>query len=139
MPAPHTGRCVCGAVAYRLNEEPLTLYACHCTDCQKRSGSAFGLSMWVRRAALEVIRGEAAQRASTTPDGRASNTRICAQCVARLWTEPPRQPELAVLRPGTLDDTAWLVPVAHLWTRSAQPWFAFPEGAALSRFRRFAK
>jgi hypothetical protein len=47
MAAPYTGGCVCGATCYRLTAEPLTLYACHCTDCQKRSGSAFGLSMWV--------------------------------------------------------------------------------------------
>jgi hypothetical protein len=33
-----------------------------------------------------------------------------------------------VVRPGTLDDTSWLRPQAHLWTRSAQPWVAIPEG-----------
>ena len=33
-----------------------------------------------------------------------------------------------MIRAGTLDDTSWLRPHAHLWTRSAQPWFAFPEG-----------
>jgi len=87
MAPPYTGGCVCGATRYRLTAEPLTLYACHCTDCQKRSGSAFGLSMWVHRGALELT-----------------------------------------LRPGTLDDTSWLVPVAHIWTRSALPWFRFPEG-----------
>jgi hypothetical protein len=32
------------------------------------------------------------------------------------------------MRPGILDDTSWLRPVAHIWTRSAQPWFVFPEG-----------
>ena len=36
MPLPYTGRCICDAIHYRLTEEPLTLYACHCTDCQKR-------------------------------------------------------------------------------------------------------
>jgi len=93
MAPPYTGRCFCEAVQYRITEEPLTFYACHCTDCQKRSGSAFGLS---------------------------SNT--------RLWSEPENRPQLAVVRPGTLDNTSWLRPVAHVWTKSAQPWFEFPEG-----------
>ena len=88
MAPPYTGRCFCEAVQYCITEEPLTFYACHCTDCQKRSG---------------------------------------IQCNTRLWSELEKNPKLAVVRPGTLDDTSWLRPVAHLWTRSAQPWFEFPE------------
>jgi len=126
--APYSGRCLCGATRYRIGEAPLIVYACHCTDCQKRSGSAFGLSMWVRRAALELTQGEATLNVSATEDGRARHTRVCAKCLTRLWSEPQTRPEIAVVRPGTLDDTSWLRPQAHIWTRSAQPWFAFPEG-----------
>jgi hypothetical protein len=64
MAPPYTGRCFCEAVRYRITEEPLTFYACHCTDCLKRSGSAFGLSLWVNRAAIEVTHGDA-----TLPSG----------------------------------------------------------------------
>lgn len=128
MPPPYTGRCLCGATRYRITEEPLAVYACHCTDCQKRSGSAFGLSMWIHRAAIEVTQGEAALHTSSTREGRIRNGRICAQCSIRLWSELQERPNLAVARPGTLDDTSWLRPAAHLWTRSAQPWFAFPKG-----------
>ena len=130
MTTPYTGRCLCGDTQYRLTEEPLTVYACHCTDCQKRSGSAFGLSMWVHRAAIEVTKGEAALHVSTGADGRIRHGRICAQCGVRLWSELSKHPDLAVMRPGTLDNTSWVRPIAHLWTRSAQPWFAFPEGVA---------
>jgi hypothetical protein len=44
----------------------------------------------------------------------------------RLWHEPERNPAGAVVKPGTLDDTTWLRPVGHIWTKSAQPWFAIP-------------
>jgi hypothetical protein len=57
--------------------------------------------------------------------GRA--TRACAR-LTRLWSEPPRAPDVAVVRAGTLDDTSWLRPSAHIWTRSAQPWVQIPEG-----------
>lgn len=46
-----------------------------------------------------------------------------------LWSETPTYPEFLLLRPGSLDDTSWLQPVAHVWTRSAQPWFRFAPGA----------
>lgn len=127
-PPPYAGRCFCGAVQYRINEEPLTVYACHCTDCQKRSGSAFGLSMWVNRAAIEVTQGEAVLQIASGHDDRLRHARLCLQCHTRLWSAPEDRPELAVVRPGTLDDTSWLEPVAHLWTRSAQPWVKIPEG-----------
>jgi hypothetical protein len=129
MKPPYSGQCLCGHTEYRVTEAPLTVYACHCTDCQKRSGSAFGLSMWVRRSALEVTNGEAALLSTKTPDGRLRNYRICSRCATRLWGEPQNR-DIAVVRAGTLNDTSWLRPVAHLWTRSAQPWFVFPEGAA---------
>jgi hypothetical protein len=128
MPAPFTGRCLCEAVHFRVTEEPLTIYACHCTDCQKRSGSAFGLSMWVNRSAIEVTKGEPATHTSTSAQGKVRIGKICGQCGTRMWSEPPKHPDLAVMRPGILDDTTWVRPVAHIWTRSAQPWFVFPEG-----------
>jgi len=127
---PFSGGCVCGAARYRVTAEPLTLYACHCTDCQKRSGSAFGLSMWVPRSAIELLQGELMRLELRLAGGRASSARLCARCGARLWTEPARRPEIAVLRPGTLDDRSWLEPVAHIWTRSAQPWIRIPQGVA---------
>ena len=127
---PYTGRCFCEATRFRISAEPLTLYACHCTDCQKRSGSAFGLSLWVPRAAIEVTSGEPALQVLKGADGRSRPGRSCAQCGARLWSEPEKRPTLAIVRAGTLDDTAWLRPVAHVWTRSAQPWFAIPQSVA---------
>lgn len=129
MGQPYDGGCVCGAVRYRLCAEPLTLYACHCTDCQTHSGASFALSMFVPRDALVVTRGEAARYDIVVPNGPRRCGRFCAACATRLWGEPTRFEALAVLRPGTLDDTSWFAPVAHIWTRSAQPWFPFPEGA----------
>lgn len=127
---PYTGRCFCEATRFRVNAEPLTLYACHCTDCQKRTGSAFALSLWVPRAAVEATMGEPVARDLKGPDGKSRPGRHCPHCNARLWSEPEKRPSVAIVRAGMLDDTSWLRPVAHLWTRSAQPWFAFPEGVA---------
>jgi len=119
---------MCGAVRYRLTEEPLTLYACHCTDCQRHTGTSFALSMIVRREALQLVHGEPRAYAVAVP-GPPRRGKFCGECATRLWGEPARFPHIVVLRPGTLDDTTWLDPVAHIWMRSAQPWVSVPTGA----------
>jgi hypothetical protein len=124
---PCEGGCACGSVRYRLLEMPLELHACHCTDCQRLTGSAFVMSMAVGRSALELLRGEPAMLAFETPEGLAKRNTCCPRCGSRLWGEPQRYPDLLILRPGTLDDPSWAEPTAHIWTRSAQPWVAIPK------------
>jgi hypothetical protein len=126
MGAPYAGGCLCAAVRYRVDAEPLTLYACHCMDCQRRTGSGFAMSLVVRREALVVETGTPAPYAATLADGRTKRGRMCAACGTRLWGEPEGDARIVVVQPGTLDDTSWLHPVAHIWARSAQPWIVFP-------------
>jgi hypothetical protein len=83
--------------------------------------------MWVNRDAIEITRGEAALHVSTT-GGKVRKRRICAACLTNLFSEPREGSKAAVMRPGVLEDTKWLDPVAHIWTRSAQPWVRLPEG-----------
>jgi hypothetical protein len=128
MKPPYSGGCLCGAVRYRIVAEPETLYVCHCTDCQRRGGTAFALSLVVRREALEAT-GETNLVAVTLADGRIKQSSFCVNCATRLWGESARNPAYVIVQPGTLDDTSWLQPVAHIWTRSAQPWLQFPAGA----------
>ena len=49
MPTPYTGGCQCGAVRYVLTAEPIRIGACHCKECQRQSGSAFGMFMPVKK------------------------------------------------------------------------------------------
>ena len=130
MAFPQHGGCLCGDVRYALSEDPVTLYACHCTDCQSETGSAFALSMIVRAEALETTRGEPAEFGVELDDGRVKRGLHCPRCTAPLWgvNEPMG---LANLQPGSLDDTGWLQPVGHIWTRSAQPWVVLPEDGLL--------
>lgn len=127
MQFPMPGGCLCGDVRYELLEDPVTLYACHCTDCQTQSGASFALSMVVRAEGVRLLRGEPAAYDVTLEDGRRKRGRLCARCGTRLLAISSAS-GLTVLEPGTLDDTSWLRPVGHIWTRSAQPWLQLPEG-----------
>jgi hypothetical protein len=122
------GGCLCGGVRYRFTGEPLAYYACHCTDCQRQTGSAFGLSMIVHREAVEVLRGEPRLFEVSMPDGRTKRGRCCPECPVRLWGEPVKLPQLLILRPGTFDDPGVHEPFGDIWTQSARPWVGFTRG-----------
>jgi hypothetical protein len=129
MKLPLTGRCQCGDVRYAIAAEPVTVYACHCRDCQRQTGAAFALSMVVPRAAIRVTQGAAREwrrPGDVTASGTPTLCRFCGICGARLYHLPERNPQVAVVKPGTLDDTSWLAAVGHIWTESAQRWVEIP-------------
>jgi hypothetical protein len=130
MPAPYDGGCICGAIRYRAGEEPLTYHVCHCTDCQRHTGTAFAESLVVRRRSFEVLRGSPRTYTVAIPNGHTRRGSFCGECSTRLWGDPIKLPDVVILRPGTLDDRQGLRPVAHIWTRSAQPWVAIPADVA---------
>ena len=130
MSAPYLGNCLCGQIKFQLSSEPLTLYACHCTDCQRRSGGALLLSMWVHRESLDVLEGSPLLVSSIANDRRERKNKVCSACMVRLWSEPVNRPKHAILRPSTLQRARDFAPIAHQFVRSALPWFVFPKGVA---------
>jgi hypothetical protein len=119
---PMTGGCPCGAIRYQIASFPLLLYTCNCTNCQRASGSAFALNMPVRAKDFHILQGEPKGWRHTSPTGVAVISWFCGDCGGRLYGDRAGRAEIVNLRAGTLDDRTWLVPVAHMFMRSAQPW-----------------
>lgn len=128
MDLPQTGGCQCGAVRYELSAEPLTLYVCHCRECQRQSAAAFGMSLRVPADGFRITRGEPKAWHRPADSGNTVACYFCPDCGTRLYHGAPHRPETVNVRPGSLDDTGWLAPVGHVWARRAQPWVAVPEG-----------
>ncbi|MBP0022104.1 MAG: GFA family protein [Cyanobacteria bacterium SBLK] len=128
MSISYTGGCQCGQIRYEIRAIPLTLYACHCTECQKQSSSAFGMSMPVPRDAVIILKGKPKQWKRISHSGREVNCFFCGECGTRLFHNPERNPKISNIKPGTLDDTSWLKPVGHTWTKSAQKWVILNDG-----------
>ena len=118
----YPGGCQCGQIRYEVRSQPLTIYACHCTECQRQSGSAFGMSMPVLRSSLVILKGEPKTWSRETASGRQVTCHFCSACGTRLFHQPSRNPAIINLKPGTLDDTSWLQAIGNLWTQRAQPW-----------------
>ena len=131
MAIQREGGCQCGRVRYRLEGEPVGLAVCHCTECQRQSGSAFAMSMIVPRPALVILSGKPQRWSRTTERGNVLDGDFCPTCGTRLAHYPHINERVAILKPGTLDETRWLVPVGHIWTRSAQPWVHIPQDSVI--------
>jgi hypothetical protein len=116
------GQCQCGDVQYVVQGRPLTLFACHCKDCQRQSSSAFGMAFWIADAVLELPHGRLQKWVRTMPSGRQMECSFCPVCGTRLFHRILGQDAILSIKPGTLNDARGLTPVAHIWTASAQSW-----------------
>jgi hypothetical protein len=116
------GKCQCGELAYRVTGMPITLFACHCTECQRQSSSAFGMALWVKDAKVDLLSGELKHWIRSLPSGRSMECSFCPNCGTRLFHKVIGQSDIISIKPGTLDDTRWLKPAGHIWTKSMQPW-----------------
>ena len=119
---PLTGGCICGSVRYEIASFPLLLYTCNCTNCQKQSGSAFGMTMPVTAKDFRIVHGAPKAWRRPSPQGVQVTSWFCGDCGNRIYGERAGRSERLNVRAGTLDDTTWLKPVAHFFTRSAQRW-----------------
>ena len=127
MTTTRDGGCQCGRIRYRVEGEPLSLAVCHCRECQKQTGSAFGMSLAIRREAFRLTSGELATFSVVCDSGRVKRCTFCGHCGTRIHHSTS---DAAVsLKAGTLDDTSWLHPRAHYWTKRKQPWVVIPDGS----------
>ena len=127
MTAPYTGRCQCGSVRYVVTTEPIRVLACHCKECQRQSGSAFGMSLPVKKDSLAVT-GPTKQFSRIAESGNEVTGVFCPECGVRIYHVLKSAPDVVSIKPGTLDETHWLQPELFIWVKSAQGWVPVPTG-----------
>jgi hypothetical protein len=109
-------------VRYRVTAPPLSVYNCHCLDCRRSSGGTHTMSMPVRRETVELLEGELTAFDKAADSGRVVRMLGCGRCGTKVWNEPLSFAAILVVKPGTLDDMDWAVPVGNIWTASKAPW-----------------
>jgi hypothetical protein len=124
-----TGGCSCRAIRYELTADPLIVHACHCLDCQRRTGGPHVINLWIETA--HVVRTGAEPRVFSTigDSGKAHDAYFCPDCGTDLWSRYHSVPgDCRFVRAGTLDDPAQVAPDIHIFTRSKLPWVRLPDG-----------
>ena len=132
------GGCTCGAVRYRLKARPLFVHCCHCSWCQRESGSAFAVNAFIEASQVELLKGRLTQTTLPSASGKGQIFRRCADCGVTVWSNYPQAgPRIHFIRAGTLDDPSRAPPDIHIYTSTKQPWVVIPDGVpAVSKFYR---
>ena len=122
------GGCLCGAVRYQSEAEPVLTAVCHCRECQKQTSSAFSVLVVLPKDSLRTEgRALASVRTVGEDTGLTTTRRFCPECGSAIVSAVGATPELEWLKAGTLDDTSWLRPQMHIWVSSAQPWVSLDD------------
>lgn len=124
------GGCACGHVRYRLTGAPMIVHACHCTWCQRETGTVHALNAVYE--ADRVVHIAAEPEIVDTPSASGKGQRIarCPKCKVAVWSNYPGAGPLArFVRVGTLDEPGRMPPDIHIFTSTKQPWVTLPPGA----------
>src|SRR3954469_1514157 len=117
------GGCHCGFITYEADADPEKVSICHCTDCQRLSGSAFRSSIPATDQNFRILSGQVTEYVKTAESGNKRVQGFCAKCGSSIYaTAPGGGPKVYNLRVGTAHQRDQLVPKRQIWARSKQRW-----------------
>ena len=113
---------MCGAIRYTLSVPVTELRACHCTTCQKGSGTQGSVNAVVPASAFKLTKGKLKRYESLADSGRTLYRDFCGDCGSPIYSQRATALDTLVVRAGSLDDAGDMKITANIWTRSAHPW-----------------
>ena len=125
MTEPLTGRCLCGGVRFELTEPPLFASYCHCTRCQRRTGTAASAQARAAPGSVRITAGEELIRC-WEPEGGSPKC-FCSNCGGALWSKNEQTGEIAGVRMGTFDEDPGVRPSYRIYTDYAAHWEPLPD------------
>jgi hypothetical protein len=118
-----TGHCLCGAVTYTIDAEPIGTGQCHCKDCQRASGTGH-MSLARFRQQDVKLHGATVSYASKADSGNVNTRHFCPVCGSRLFGENSAHPGILNISVGCLDDNEWFSPQRVVYAKDRPSWDA---------------
>jgi hypothetical protein len=115
MTVVFTGRCLCGSVSFESTSEPNFQANCHCDDCRRVGGGAYGSNVFVPAEAL-TITGETSSYQHQSDRGTEMTKRFCPNCGSPLFSLNSGAPERIGIRVGVIEDASWFKPKANVYS-----------------------
>src|ERR1044072_105129 len=125
-----TGHCNCGGVRFEITEPLGRASYCHCTRCQRRTGTAASAQARVEPGSLRIVQGEELVGSWKPPDGFAKE--FCTACGSSLWSRSP-EGEISGVRLGVIDGEPGVRPAPRPFLGYAAAWEPIPDDG-LERF-----
>lgn len=114
------GSCGCGAVRFEITEPLVGAAYCHCTRCQKRTGTATQASALLAPGSLTIAAGEERLRDWSPPGGLAKT--FCGDCGSHLFARDPDSGEILIVRMAAIDGDPVVRPASHQFVAYAAVW-----------------
>lgn len=132
------GSCLCGAVRFEITAPPEAAGYCHCTRCQKRTGTGSSVSAWLKPETFRWLSGEELVKGWRHADGGGEKF-FCSNCGGHLTSLNPDQPEMMSVRMAAFDSDPGIRPNYRQFLAYAASWEPIPDDG-LPRFQesRFA-
>lgn len=125
------GGCTCAGVRYRLTARPLFVHCCHCTWCQRETGSAFAINAMIESDRVTLLSGAPEPVPTPSSSGIGQVIVRCPECRVAVWSHYGAAGErVSFVRVGTLDDPNACPPDIHIFVASKQRWVTLPPDAA---------
>ena len=122
---PLTGGCLCGGVRFEVTEPPQFASYCHCTRCQRRTGTAASAQARIVPGSLRIVQGADLVRSYHPPGGAWKE--FCSVCGAALWSRAPDDPDPRSVRLGAFDADPGVRPAYRQFVAYAAPWEPIPD------------
>ena len=127
--ATFEGGCTCRTVRYRMTSRPLFVNCCHCTWCQRETGSAFAINAMIEADRVELLRGAVDVVDTPSLSGKGQKIARCPHCHIAVWSNYGGASDtVRFVRVGTLDGRDRLPPQVHIFTSTKQQWVVLPPG-----------
>ncbi len=117
----YEGSCLCGAIRYQFEGEPLLTAVCHCRHCQKQSASAFSVVCAVPEAAFKQT-GTTRIFNDKSDSGNIVKRHFCADCGSPIASITEALPGLVIVKAGTLDRFDEIVPTVEAYCDRSVGW-----------------
>jgi len=117
------GKCTCGEIEYELTDIPMFVHCCHCTWCQRETGSAFAINALIEADKVRLLQGCPETIDVPSSSGTGQQISRCPTCKTALWSNYGAAKEaVCFIRVGTLNDPDACPPDIHIFTSSKQKW-----------------
>ena len=123
---PLTGGCLCGSVRFEVAEAPQKAGYCHCTRCQRRTGTAASASGRIAPGSLRILSGEELLRSYDPPD-HGFRKFFCSACGGHLWSQSPDDADAKGIRLGAFDGDPGIRPQLRHHVETAAVWEPLPD------------
>jgi hypothetical protein len=121
------GGCACGEIRYELTSRPMWVNACHCTWCQRETGSAFAVNALIETDRVKLTAGSPDRVQTPSNSGKGQTIFRCPTCRVAVWSHyNGAGTKLVFVRTGALDTPHDIKPDVHVFTTTKRPWVTLP-------------